>query len=523
MSPVGNGRKAVYGVGAAVVLAAWVYLQWRLSRIVVSGNADDANTLLAGLDQWRGHVLLHGWILPADSFITGDVPIAAMLAGLFGLGPWLLQAVPLVLATVTLLLGLWLSVRGARTRWLAALPVALAVGLPGVLGTNFWLQSPMHVATVAYCLAAFALLTGTPSRRRTAAGALCLVLAGLGDATAFAIGTVPVAALGLRLLVVRTRRRAGLGLLLVAAVTTGLTEALLGLRRPIGAFHQAPSVPIVPAHQWLANAGHGVARVFQLTGAFSGVPGAAGTAEHAVRLVMTAALLGAAVVGLLALVRPRMTPPAELAGADGVRADRRRELLALLGVSGLASYGVFCVLSPAGAPQATTRYLLPLLITGAVALGVLAGSVSLRGSGGLVTAAAAGAAVLSAGYVAMPIRTATGPLPQWSAAGATQWLATHNLRFGVGTYWDASYLTLESGGAVVVRPVSAREGRLMPWHYFADDQWFSDPRLEHPDFLVYETHSPWGGVDPATAAATYGPPSRSVPIGPYTILVWHSG
>ena len=540
MAAMRTGRRLLYGVLAALVLAAWALLQWRLARIVVSGNADDANTVLAGLDQWRGHVLLAGWTLPADSFITGDLPVAAVLGGLFGLGPWLLQAVPVVLAGIALLVALWLSVRGARTRLLAALPVAIAIGLPGVLATDFWLQSPMHVSTIAYCLGAFGVLNSGPSRWRWMGAGLLLVLAGVGDATAFAIGSVPVAVLGLRLLLSTDRRRRGLFLLLTAATAAGVTEALLALRSVIGAYSTAPAVPVVAAHQWLANAGHGVARFLQLTAAISGVPGAGGTAERAARLVMTAALLAATASGLVAVIwpqgRPRLrlsragdtaekraaegstpaaSPLAEVTGGVG----RRHELLALLGLSGLGSYGTFCVLSVSDAPQATTRYLLPLLVTSAVALGVLVGSVRPDRRWRMV---AAGAAVLvGGGYLAMPLRTASGPLPTWPSATAVQWLAAHGLRHGVGTYWDASYLTLESGGAVVVRPVSATGGRLRPHRYFADARWFTDDR--RPQFLVFEPGAPWGGVDLDSATATYGAPAQSVNLGPYTVLVWAPG
>lgn len=534
MAIMGSGRRVVLSVTAVVVLAAWALLQWRLSRIVVAGNADDANNLLAGLDQWRGHVLLDGWTMPADSFITDDVPVAGLLATLFGLGPWLLQTVPLVLAGITLLLALWLSVRGARTRWLALVPVAVALGLPGVLASDFWLQSPMHVGTIAYCLGAFGLLTGPPSRWRWIAGSALLVLAGVGDATAFAIGTVPVAALGLRLLVIGSRRRRGALLLAVAVLTTALTELLLALRPALGAFRSAPAVPVVPAHQWLANAGHGLARFFQLTAAFSGLPGWAGTLEHAARLVVTVALVGAVAVALAVLVWPRLlavgsTPPAEAeAGAgdateDPPAAEGRSpggdELLVLLGVAGIASYGVFCVLSPDGAPQATTRYLLPLLVTSAVALGVLAGSLRLERR--WAPAVAAAAVAVGGACLAMPVQTATGRLPTWPSATAVRWLADHGLRQGVGTYWDASYFTLESRGEVVVRPVSATAGRLRPHRYFANDRWFGGSRP--PEFLVFEPAAPWGGVDPASAAATYGPPARTLTLGPYTVLVWHTG
>jgi len=137
------------------------------------------------------------------------------------------------------------------------------------------------------------------------------------------------------------------------------------------------------------------------------------------------------------------------------------------------------------------------------------------------TIVAAGAGVLvGGGYLAMPLRIASGALPTWSSTIAVRWLAAHDLHYGVGTYWDASYLTLESSAAVVVRPVSATGGRLVPYRYFADDRWFAG--LRRPQFLVFEPGAPWGGVDPASAAATYGPPARSVNLGPYTVLVWPS-
>jgi hypothetical protein len=198
---------------------------------------------------------------------------------------------------------------------------------------------------------------------------------------------------------------------------------------------------------------------------------------------------------------------------------RRRDLLVLLGLSGLGSLVVFCLVSGPAAPPATTRYLLPLLVTGAIAAGAILGSARFVRRQRQAWAAAAGI-VFGVAYLVMPLRVALGRSPAWPVASAADWFRAHGLSYGVGTYWDASYLTLQSGGRVVVRPVAASGGRLGPYRYFADAGWFADPRFRHPSFLVFETATPWGGVNASSATETFGATQQSVLVGPYTVLIW---
>jgi len=196
-------------------------------------------------------------------------------------------------------------------------------------------------------------------------------------------------------------------------------------------------------------------------------------------------------------------------------------LQAGLGVAALAGIGVFCILTPARAPEASSRYLLPAVVMGATGAGLVLGRLRpSRRAEGILGAVA----VLVAGlYVVTPVQFLRRPAPPVPAATLAGWLESRGLTRGVGAYWDASAVTVTSAGRVVVRPVVAIDGSLYGYRNFADDSWFSSPGFLHPQFLVFETRARWGGVDLAAATASLGRPGRVDLVGSYTVLRWPGG
>ena len=95
----------------------------------------------------------------------------------------------------------------------------------------------------------------------------------------------------------------------------------------------------------------------------------------------------------------------------------------------------------------------------------------------------------------------------------------HHLRNGLAPYWEASSVTVDSGGAITVLAVQPEPGRvrLEPQH------WQTDVLLaaalgRTADFVII---SPAENVHRAYVIATFGKPARSYRYGPFTIMVWH--
>ena len=113
--------------------------------------------------------------------------------------------------------------------------------------------------------------------------------------------------------------------------------------------------------------------------------------------------------------------------------------------------------------------------------------------------------------------------PQY--AGLEGWLRAHHLTARLSGYHQANIVTLASGGAVNLRPVTEGPGgRLIPYTWNASTNWF-DPARYRATFLVAVAPGSAGsaGLTVAQAAATFGRPARSYQYQQYTVLVWPPG
>lgn len=499
-------RRALVVLGGVAALCGWAVLMYAVSVRLVAVNADDANTLLAGWDMVHGNVLLHGWSMPRDSFLTGDIPISGILAAAVGVGPRLVHVVPVVLAAGCILAALWYASSGAKNRWLAMLPVVLLVGLPTPLQSIFWLQSPMHVATILYCLVAFGCLARA-GRWWWSLATAALTAAVIGDSTALAIGIVPVALASVAS--IRGQRRAESWRRLAAGgVATVVAVALTTIFTSVGGVHTGSNPPLAPASSWGRNLLAGLGRLLDVTGSAAGPPlSHDGPLAHWVHLVGLAGLTCGIGAGAIALVRSRRAEDESAAWLSGV-----------LALGSLAGLGLFVVLSRPGGPVPESRYLLPTVVMGSVACGRWLGSIETSGRWRSVLAFSAAAVVVL--YAVTPLQVLTRHWPEPATFQLAAWLEARGLHSGAGGYWDASSITVASRGEVVVRPVVAVGGRLHGYPYFADQKWFSAPGADRPRFLVYERSAPWGDVDLGSASATLGQPAAVDEVGPYVVLVW---
>ncbi len=129
---------------------------------------------------------------------------------------------------------------------------------------------------------------------------------------------------------------------------------------------------------------------------------------------------------------------------------------------------------------------------------------------------------LLTGYTAMLGFGASQPSIPADNADLTFWLAGHGLTSGLGGYWQASGVTVDSGNSITVRPVVVNENRLMPEAYWeAKQEWF-EPSSNYANFLV-TANAPPGESDSALEwhlAALAGRPAHVYEFGRNTIAVW---
>src|SRR5580704_9996405 len=119
------------------------------------------------------------------------------------------------------------------------------------------------------------------------------------------------------------------------------------------------------------------------------------------------------------------------------------------------------------------------------------------------------AVVLAVYLGALCYAAAGAPTPPQNQAAA-DWLVAHDLTYGLGGYWQASSVTLASGGRVTVAPLAY--GAAAARHWEANAAWY-DPRSHYANFVITKAPSAanWPG---------FGRPVRTYHYGPYTIMVW---
>ncbi|HWG15229.1 MAG TPA: hypothetical protein VG268_18325, partial [Streptosporangiaceae bacterium] len=130
----------------------------------------------------------------------------------------------------------------------------------------------------------------------------------------------------------------------------------------------------------------------------------------------------------------------------------------------------------------------------------------------------AGGLVL-AGYLAGLVTEASHPPVPAAKTGLASWLAAHHFAYGLGGYWEASIVTVNSGGRVKVRALGQYSLAADLWE--ARESWF-DPRAHRATFIVLDSQPGFLNYwEPAALVRRYfGVPSRTYHFAPYTVLVW---
>jgi hypothetical protein len=231
---------------------------------------------------------------------------------------------------------------------------------------------------------------------------------------------------------------------------------------------------------------------------------------HAIGL---AVVVAGVLVAAAALVRGSVTGRTSPVPAV---ADWRLDDLLVLAF--LADLGVFVVLTSTN-DAGYLRYLTAAVIFGSILAGRWVGrlgsaitSLPLRRAGAVLGLCVVAAFATGLGF------NVTAARPGQPVAQLGRFLETHQLHHGIGDYWSASITTVATAGAVTVRPViTTPTGRVVRYQRQSALTWYTDQSFE---FLVFNTARPWGGIDSATATATFGPVARTYVVGTYRVLLW---
>jgi hypothetical protein len=511
----------------ALALGLFVLLYFA-SRNSFGGNSDGATVVLEGQSIRAGHLGLGGWNLSLDSFWTIDALFYAGAVAIVGVRHELLHAVPALIAVAVILVGGVMARVGRRgVAGLAALAVVVVLlALPSPDLAFFLLQGPWHIGTLLWCLGAFAAL----SRNRfdwSFVLAVALLAAGLlGDLQTVLVGVAPAVFGGLCAMArCRSVRRglvaasAGIAALVVAGAARELAVR-------VGTFSIATSHDSAKWQQVPSNLGHIVTWSAAMlgVGAIPIGPSNALSAPditngsiglrvlHVVGLILVLAGVGYALAGLIRGVVRGVNRPTSPGRSD---VEWRLEDLLVLGLG--ADLALFVESCPNNNGD-YARYLTAAVIIGVILAGRLVG----RGVAQLPhrNALVALGAMLALGVgfgVGVGQELGATPAPQ-PAIALGKFLAAHQLDNGVGDYWSSSIVTVETSGAVAVRPVIPdTTGVLVRYGRQSDAHWYLGQKFE---FLVYDTARPWRKVNEVSATASFGSPTHVYAVGTYRVLTW---
>ena len=471
-------------------------------------NSDTASVALQGWDMVHGHLMLHGWLSSDVNFYTFDAPIYGLCALVLGLSGTTMHVAGALIYTLVFLSACWLAKgrsRGAAF-WLRVALVALfmtAVLFEGGLLATIMLV-PDHNGTVVFILVGYVLYSRYADRRWAPwAMFVLLTLGQLGDVS---VRYVLVPALAFVWLVDRLRvrrlRTPETWLLLATLVSVPVSYELRVVMKNMGAYYLTkPGTNIAPVSQWgwhFSGTWRSLATLYGVE--LNGFPGATAS-RAAITFVGGFAL----VCGLLSLLRVLIR---------WTRVDVEERLLAVTILVYLAAYQF----STVAQPGAGGGYEFVGLVAMFAVLSARAASAlpplrlpSLQRAGTAVAALAAVACLLSG--TALFQTTRQDPVQPLAT-----WLEDHHLNYGLAGYWNASPVTVYTGGAVKVRPIQLRPKAFIPRLWGSNVHWY-DAAHNDANFVITE-QDPRGEITPADAESFFGTPSAQYQVNGFTVLVY---
>jgi hypothetical protein len=501
---------------------AWVgllLLFYATSTRLIPGASDRATVILQGQAMSRGNWLLHGWILTRDSLWLSDSLLFALMTPIVGVRPGLLNFEPAVLLALTVAVGMRIAVYGRRGgAAIAGTAVVLALlTFPAHAMAELLLGGETHLSTVLLALVAFAALRRRQIDWRWAIGVAALTVGMVSDLLMVAYGLVPVFLAGLFSMLRERNWRAGIAATSASVVGAVVAAVFTRLAAAAGGFTLGPAVQVVIPHERLANlrrVPHDLASLLGFTHSLYGTGGVPVMLER-VHWIAAALVVACSLACLAFFVRDLMRPGRGGSGITLAESESRwLDSVLLIAMCGPPITFIYLgVARPTAA-----RYLYATVVFASV----LAGRVVARGWARLPSGWPTRAVIGAAAVISLCFATGLGyVLAQGPAVQATRqvaaFLEAHHLRYGVGDYWSSSIITVETGEAVVVRPVRKEHGGDLGRSYYESAvDWYAGQQFQ---FLVY-AEPDYQGVDGSRATRTWGRPAHEYVVGTYHVFVW---
>jgi hypothetical protein len=469
-------------------------------------NSDGANNALQAWDMLHGQVLLHGWVIGDASIYTFELPLYAIVEFSFGLTSLVFYLVAALVYVIVAAFSVALACadsRGpARVARCAVVIAVLAAPVATQQGSSILLAQPNHTGTSVFLLGSFLLIDRAPGRRFTPPLLAVILCAGqLGDATVLYVAVPAIVGVcAYRTLAARKIRTRDTAIALAAAVSVPLELLTRAAMLHFGGYVMVhPRTAISPTAQWPGHLLLAWQNIRTLYGSFGTtvVPG------H------TALAVPASVFGLACLLAAAFGLAKVL--GTWTRASRAEQLLSVAIVFNIAAY----VASTLPGTY-DSREIVAVLPCGAVlaARACVPGHITepRRARVAAAWAALAGLLPLAAGVTLPPVTPA--------AARLAAFLSAHRLSYGLGGYWNASVVTLQSGNRIQVRAVAGGE-QIAPYYWETRPDWYAASQHD-ATFMITDPYLNGNSLTTALAERQFGRPTTIYQVAGHQILVYQT-
>lgn len=526
-----GARRGWWWAGAAVFCLVIVVLfdaYLHLSKTYPE-NSDEANILLMATDMLHGNVYLSGWNVSDVPFITTELPEMTLLVWLFGLHLNTAHIAAALTYTLVVAVAMLLA-RGQATgpKAIARMALALAIMLapqPGI-GVFVVVFSVGHIGTALPVMLTWLVLDrfgirardGSPYafRQRWWVPVVVAVLLGwalMADPLVLVVAIFPLLAVCLARLVTGlvTGRRNGRGLraagraladrwlelCLAAAAGIGYLVVWWGQRllSSAGGYKLQPVPFRLDGGRWFMQARVSVHGLLEMFGAYF-VPG------NAINYYKSGTYLGFAslsgldqalaishVIGVLLAIWGALAIARRFFFRD---ADWVSQLL-LAGI--VADIAAYVPSKLADASALNVREIAPVLPFAAVLAGRMLGERLIAFGPAVRLRLPRARRALSLKLIVIPLvalfgwysfglfRQADTPAAPNPFGVLETYLEAHNLTYGIGGYWNASVITVDTGGRVTV--VAVQPACLQPYPWENKPAWY-DAKLHSANFLLLD-------------------------------------
>jgi hypothetical protein len=485
--------------------------------LTVPSTADGAGNALQAFDLIHRNPLLHGWTVSDVSFYGVELFQFAAIERVIGLSPRVAPAsAALSYALIVLLVGL--LARGRAAGMVAWLRVGLAVAIvlvpgPGV-GQAVLLSGPDHTGAAVPLLLAWLLLDRAGrNQQRWLPGAVAAVLAWgqLADPVLSLVGAAPLVLVCLARTI---RRRAWRGpdaaLALAGAASVPVAYGAVRLIGQLGGYRTQPVPTDLVSWRHLGSQLKTAAE--SMTVLFGcHFPELHGWFERCLGMLH---LLG---LGLVVIAVARTV---QLAWR-GI-GDRVDQVL----VAGIAINLAAFVWSALNINLLASHEIVPVLPLSAVLVARVLISAEGDRPAWVAGWSGTGSRILALGWAGLLVVGFVGhagrPAGRPSGMAVADWLAARQLNYGLGGYWVANSISVDSGGAVQVVPLNGIS-HVTGYRWESRRDWY-DPAKHDARFIVLQLNSP-SFFTADVAIAQFGQPIDRVTLptsdrGSATVLVY---